>query len=246
MGRVSQLPARTDEDPIVTAETVEKVVVGGDLSKLTAEQRLEYVQGVCTSLGLNPLTQPFEYITLSGKLRLYAKRDATDQLRRLHGVSVEITGREKLGDVWCVTARATTPSGRSDEAVGAVPVAGLKSETLANALMKAETKAKRRVTLSICGLGILDETEVDIPAGSPPQRVPSAGPPSGPPVDAEDIAALADRIHMLPEDRQDELREVARRVGATGHTWTVDQYGALEQAVTDIEGELDETFEGES
>ena len=27
--------------------------------------------------------------------------------------------------------------------------------------MKAETKAKRRVALSICGLGMLDETEVD-------------------------------------------------------------------------------------
>jgi hypothetical protein len=30
-----------------------------------------------------------------------------------------------------------------------------------NALMKAVTKAKRRVTLSICGLGMLDETEVE-------------------------------------------------------------------------------------
>ena len=28
-------------------------------------------------------------------------------------------------------------------------------------MMKAETKAKRRVTLSICGLGMLDETEVE-------------------------------------------------------------------------------------
>ena len=32
--------------------------------------------------------------------------------------------------------------------------------------MKAETKAKRRVTLSLCGLGILDETEIDtVPPG---------------------------------------------------------------------------------
>ena len=36
---------------------------------------------------------------------------------------------------------------------------------LANAFLKSETKAKRRVTLSICGLGLLDESEVDsIPA----------------------------------------------------------------------------------
>jgi hypothetical protein len=42
-----------------------------------------------------------------------------------------------------------------------VPIANLKGEARANAFMKAETKAKRRVTLSICGLGILDETEID-------------------------------------------------------------------------------------
>jgi hypothetical protein len=31
----------------------------------------------------------------------------------------------------------------------------------ANAIMKAETKSKRRATLSICGLGFLDETEIE-------------------------------------------------------------------------------------
>ena len=35
-------------------------------------------------------------------------------------------------------------------------------------MMKAETKGKRRVTLSICGLGMLDETEVgSIPDAQP-------------------------------------------------------------------------------
>ena len=32
---------------------------------------------------------------------------------------------------------------------------------LANAIMKTETKAKRRATLSICGMGLLDELEVE-------------------------------------------------------------------------------------
>ena len=36
----------------------------------------------------------------------------------------------------------------------------LKGDALANALMKCETKAKRRVTLSIAGLGWLDEIEL--------------------------------------------------------------------------------------
>jgi hypothetical protein len=42
----------------------------------------------------------------------------------------------------------------------AVPIAGLRGEARANAMMKAETKAKRRATLAICGLGMLDESEM--------------------------------------------------------------------------------------
>jgi hypothetical protein len=44
---------------------------------------------------------------------------------------------------------------------GAVSIVNVNGEARANAMMKAETKAKRRVTLSICGLGMLDETEVE-------------------------------------------------------------------------------------
>lgn len=144
-------------------EVLEKVVVQGDLSKLTPQERVLYYRQVCESLGLNPLTRPFDYIVLNGKLTLYARKDATDQLRRIHGISVQIVGREfvdALG-LYVVTARATAPDGRTDEAVGAVSVKGLSGENLANAIMKAETKAKRRVTLSLVGLGWTDESEVD-------------------------------------------------------------------------------------
>src|SRR5882724_3001401 len=142
-------------------EVVEKVVIGGDLSELGAAQRAEYYAAVCRSLGLNPLTKPFEYLTLNGKLRLYALRDCADQLRRLHGISIYIANRERLSDVYVVTARAKDRQGREDESTGAVPLGNLKGDALANALMKAETKAKRRVTLSIAGLGWLDETELE-------------------------------------------------------------------------------------
>jgi hypothetical protein len=58
-------------------------------------------------------------------------------------------------------------SGRTDIATGALTISGLKGNDMANALMKAETKAKRRATLSICGLGLLDETELEtIPQAS--------------------------------------------------------------------------------
>lgn len=143
------------------ALAIEAVLVQGDLSKLTVPQRVSYYNQVCESVGLNPLTRPFEYLNLNGALRLYARRDCTDQLRKIHSVSVRITARDRGDDVYVVTAQATFPNGRSDESTGAVPIARLQGEALANALMKAETKAKRRVTLSICGLSVLDESELD-------------------------------------------------------------------------------------
>lgn len=143
------------------AKTLEQVVIGGDLSKLTPGQRVSYYNAVCRSLGLNPLTKPFDYLNLNGKLVLYARKDATEQLRSTRKVSVRITGRELVDDVYVVTAQATLPDGRTDESIGAVAIGGLKGEARANAMMKAETKAKRRVTLSICGLGMLDETEIE-------------------------------------------------------------------------------------
>lgn len=143
------------------AAIAEKVLIGGDLAQLLPAQRATYYMRVCESVGLNPYTKPFEYITLNGKLTLYAKRDATDQLRKLNGVSCWITGRDYVNDVYIVTAKAKDGTGREDESTGVVSVGNLKGDTLANALMKAETKAKRRVTLSICGLGWMDETEVE-------------------------------------------------------------------------------------
>ncbi len=142
------------------AAEIERVLVG-DLGKLSTEQRLEYYKRVCESVGLNPLTRPLEYITLNGRLTLYAKKDATDQLRQVHGVSVTIVSRDTVDGCCVVTARATMPNGRKDESIGAVSIGSLKGDALCNGLMKAETKAKRRVTLSICGLGLLDETEIE-------------------------------------------------------------------------------------
>lgn len=145
---------------------IEKVLVEGNLAALKPEQRVAYYNATCQSLGLNPLTTPFDYLNLNGKLRLYAKKDATDQLRRHYAVSIRVVSREVINDICVVTSRATLPSGREDESTGAVSIKGLSGEALANAWMKAETKAKRRVTLSICGLGFLDESELESVRGA--------------------------------------------------------------------------------
>jgi hypothetical protein len=153
----------------VPADLQEKVLLGGDLSRLTPGERLAYYNAVCTSVGLNPLTRPFEYLALQGKLILYARKDCTDQLRDLpdNQISVELVDRQVVDGVYVVTARAKNLVGRTDESVGAVSVPASPSDK-ANAMMKAETKAKRRVTLSICGLGMLDETELETISGADP------------------------------------------------------------------------------
>lgn len=143
-----------------TAEMLEKVLVEGDLSAMTPQQRLDYYRQVCQSCGLNPLTKPFAYIKLGGKLTLYAQKDATDQLRRIYGVNIDDINVNEDGDWYIVTVKGSDRNGRKDVEIGAVAKKSMEGN-LGNALMKAVTKGKRRLTLSLCGLGWLDETEVE-------------------------------------------------------------------------------------
>lgn len=144
---------------------VAQLILAGDLSKLNATDRVAYYRGYCERIGLDPFTKPFDILRLNGKEVLYLTRSGAQQLNKLHGVSHQITAREVIaGEVYQVTARATLPDGRHTESIGAVSVAGMKGENYCNAIMKAETKAKRRSTLDLLGLGILSEEEaVGIP-----------------------------------------------------------------------------------
>ena len=164
-GKMNQeLALKREED----FSAIEQVVMQGDLSRLSAEQRVTYYRKVCESAGLNPFTNPFAYILLNGKLTLYAKKDCTEQLRKIHGVSIEELDDKLIDDIYVVTAKARDKHGRVDQAKGAVVLGHLKGEARANAIMKCETKAKRRVTLSICGMGWTDESEIDsIPNAQP-------------------------------------------------------------------------------
>lgn len=148
-------------DEALTDSVISSLITRGDLSGLPPSQKAQYYAQLCNRVGLDPATQPFLPLKLQGKEILYASKGAAEQLRKLHKISVVIVAREKLDDVYYVTARATMPDGRTDESQGAVPIGGLKGADLANAVMKAETKAKRRVTLSIVGLGMLDDSELD-------------------------------------------------------------------------------------
>lgn len=176
MESVKQIVQSNQSNQKLHAEMMEKVLLGGDLSKLTPAERLNYVITLCNSVGLNPMTKPFDYLNLNGKLVLYANRGCAEQLRQIHGVNLTIKAREAVEGCYVVTAAASVANGRTDESVGAVSLEGLKGDSRANAMMKAETKAKRRVTLSICGLNFLDESEVESIPGAEPAPVPAEKP----------------------------------------------------------------------
>lgn len=204
-------------DPSI--DTQQSVLLVGDLGKLTPDQRLQYYLDVCTSLGLNPLTRPFEFQTFTDKRTnisktiLYARKDCTEQLRKRDGISISIVSREIIEGCYVVTARASTAS-RMDESIGAVSLDGwegkpLTGEAKANAMMKAETKAKRRVTLSLSGLGILDETEVD--------TIVTAGPPLEP-FPQDKAAAILRKLKPVEEPAQGDGKTVKTTEPPVGHS----------------------------
>jgi len=193
--------------PSVSPATLERVLLAGDLSALTEAQRVEYYRAVCASLGLNPLTQPFQYLRLNGRLVLYATRAATDQLRSLHGISIVEVRIERTDDLITVTVRGRARDGREDCEIGVVNVRGLQGDALANAEMKALTKAKRRLTLSLAGLGWLDESEIE--------TIPGAQAVSSP---DEELVAAREALRVFAQSlADDDPRKVeARRLWREG------------------------------
>lgn len=146
----------------LNGELLEQVILGNDLARLTPGQKVEYVKGLCKTIGLNPITKPIQLIKFQGKEVPYFTKDASEQLRKINGVSImKVDTQVHSGGLYVVTAYASDKSGRQDCSTAAIVIDNLRGDALANAMMKAETKAKRRVTLSICGLGFMDELETE-------------------------------------------------------------------------------------
>ncbi|MCI0548860.1 MAG: hypothetical protein L0027_16455, partial [Candidatus Rokubacteria bacterium] len=115
-----------------------------------------------------------------------------------HNVSLEVLEHKLEGDCYVVRAcaRVRTPDGiREDTDLGIVHLDEAKTGAQrANAMMKAITKSKRRVTLSLFGLGMTDESELE-------------GLPNARPVELDEATgailgdrAGADALHAAPAD----------------------------------------------
>jgi hypothetical protein len=173
-------------EALTTAQVVDSLVLKGDISNLTAEQRTAYYIQLCNQLGLNPASQPFAILRLQGREILYPTRGATDQLAAIHRINREIIRGPELYDLGgtklvIAVCRATHPNGRVETATATVPL-----QDPVNVLMRCETKSKRRATLSILGLGMLDESELE--------QIPAHEKSAGTPIDVPALPSGLDRL----------------------------------------------------
>ncbi len=174
----------------------DSIVLRGDLSGLNETQKRDYYLFRCRQVGLDPAAKPFDLLTLNGKQILYANAGATQQLCAIHKLSTQITHRERVDGIYIVSVRCTGADGRVSENQGAVDVGSLQGERLANAILKATTKAIRRSVLAHCGLGMLDETQVEsIPEARRESLVVTEDPA---PLTVE--ATSQDQVYQVPEE----------------------------------------------
>ena len=100
-------------------------------------------------------------------------RATTAQLAEKRGLSFELIDRQITDDD--ATFMVGVSDGiRSGYGIGLVALTGLRGEARANAIMKADTKARRRGVLDFCGLGMIDESEIGSVPGARPLAVDQA------------------------------------------------------------------------
>ena len=163
-----------DQPSLLEEILADAQAAGKDTSSLSRDDRSALLVGLARKLGLNPLSGAVMFLKTNGRETLYVTKQGTDQiaarekLKRETTKGPEIITMEGKKVVFC-QVRASHPDGRSE-----VSTATLLLADVVNDLMKCETKAKRRATLSVCGLGLLAEDEIETIPGA--QSVPFDAP----------------------------------------------------------------------
>lgn len=138
-----------------------------DIEHLDENQKATYYRDACNFLGIPANLNLLAYIEMvvgdSGRhLVLYAKKGATDLIRQNRGIStISLEAIKDLvpGQV-CFIAVGKDVTGREERAVGTADIDGMRGKALSDAIMIAQTRATRRMTLQFVGGGILDESEI--------------------------------------------------------------------------------------
>jgi hypothetical protein len=136
-----------------------------DLDRLSKEELQQYYLDACAFHGVPPELNvlAFTYMDSGDGARrrvLYAKKGATDIIRERLGISVADLRKEIFNGTLTYTCFGKNKDGRFEIAVGASYIDGLTGRALEVAIMVAQTRAIRRMTLQFAGAGLIDETEL--------------------------------------------------------------------------------------
>jgi len=152
-------------------EIIHQVLLEGNLDKLSEDQRLDYVGGLCQHLGITPAGKPFDLLRFQGKMVAYPNKGCAEQLRLRWRISID---RPEI--VWDESTVYVTVTGRigdrTDTDVGSVVCSNPGEKPIA--VKKALTQAKRRVTLSLVGLSMFNEEDVPLATVEAPPELPPA------------------------------------------------------------------------
>lgn len=142
----------------------------GNIAQLSADEQDFIKAKLCERYNLDPILRPFELISFSGgQQKFYMTASATNQLANALSLTREIVQLEidEQRMIAKCTVKVSSPSGRSEtcnafiaiskfqqpKERGGIPTKVLlEGEDLANTLMKLETKAKRKATMSFFGI----------------------------------------------------------------------------------------------
>jgi hypothetical protein len=206
---MTEMPAKYDADPTVIDQ-----LIRGDVSGVPREALLRYIFTFCERVGISPLAVPFSLMKTQRGMQLVANRNFYDAVAGKYSVSRECVGEGLFEGtkLYFTRYRATTPDGRVTEDMALVDTAGLNGNDLANAIMKAHTKGRNRVTRAHLGFPFPDETEAETVPGASVvsiEQLPSGGngepaapepePPKATEQQVRRIHALAKKLGMNEE-----------------------------------------------
>lgn len=147
-------------------QVIAMIADGGDITNLSNSDRRALLAKLTNYLHLNPHTDNFLiFKDQNGRYRLYATKECCAQLRHNLGINIWLSDPiygpdQKYPLLVSVKANGLNKHNRSGEEIGSVSLVGIPPEEYSNHVMWAVTKAKRRLTLDLSGLGVLADVEV--------------------------------------------------------------------------------------
>lgn len=161
------------QNSVVSMEnaSVREYFRSGNVAQMSEVEKDYVLARLCEKYGLDPILRPFDLISFQGGQKFYMTASATNQLANAKGLSRQVLNLT-IDDTRMIarcTVEVKDPNGRSEVANGFIAVSKfqqppkgdtsgipkkvpLDGDDLANALLKLETKTKRRATLSFFGV----------------------------------------------------------------------------------------------